>query len=158
MAALLIALAALAVIAWDLWRSRRDARRWLVFARAVPFVVVSGLSLLAASRAPHGRKAFSLDASVSAADLAQSMTKVPHLKSIAVIFLLAVIAFGVSRLTVAFAATMLIGIGWELAEGTVVGHHARVADLAPNIASGLACLAIVALMRWIANAVRRNAA
>jgi hypothetical protein len=44
---------------------------------------------------------------------------------------------------------MLVGVGWELAETTVVGHYARVADLAPNIVSGAVSLAAIAGIRWM---------
>ncbi|HXU30679.1 MAG TPA: hypothetical protein VN851_08900 [Thermoanaerobaculia bacterium] len=77
------------------------------------------------------------------------MTKVPHLRSIAILFLLAVVAFGIRRLLVAFAVTMALGITWELAEATVVGHYARLADLAPNLVSGILVLGFVAGLRWV---------
>jgi len=113
------------------------------------FMFVSVLSIYVASRAPHGRKPFAIGFSVAPDDLAWSMTKVAHLRSIAVIFLLAVLALGTERLLAAFGLTMLVGIGWELAETTVVGHYARVADLAPNIVSGTVSLAVIAGIRWI---------
>lgn len=43
----------------------------------------------------------------------------------------------------------LLGLTWELAQTTVVGHNARLADLAPNLTSGLVCLAAVAALRQI---------
>lgn len=107
------------------------------------------VSLWAAGKAPGGRHPFQIDFSLSADDLAVSMTKLPHWRSIAVLFLLAVIAIGVRRLPWAFVVTMLVGVGWEIAEATVVGHHARLADLAPNLASGVACLVLIAGIRWL---------
>lgn len=56
----------------------------------------------------------------------------------------------------AFTLTMLVGVGWELAESAVVRHYARLADLAPNLVFGLACLAVIAGIRWIFNARHRR--
>lgn len=117
--------------------------------RSAPFVIVAALSIFVAAQAPYGRKPFKIDLSISPDDLAWSMTKVAHLRSIAIIFLLAVVAVGTQRLVLAFALTMLVGVGWELAETTVVRHHARLADLAPNLVSGLVSLAVIAGIRWI---------
>jgi hypothetical protein len=147
MIAAVIALGALAVIGRDLLHPQRSFSVWLRIVRATPFVVIALLSLWTAAKAPQGRHPFQVDLSLSAEDLARSMTKLPHLKSIAVLFLVAVIAFGAYRVVWAFTATMLVGAGWEIAEATVVGHHARLADLAPNIASGVACLVLVATIR-----------
>jgi hypothetical protein len=120
--------------------------------RGAPFVIVAALSIFVAAQAPHGRKPFAIDFSISLDDLARSMTKVAHLRSIAVIFLLAVLAVGTQRLMLAFGLTMLVGVGWELSEATVVRHYARLADLAPNVVSGLTTLAVIAGIRWIFNA------
>lgn len=122
---------------------------WSRIARIAPFAVVGSLSLIAAARAPQGRKPFQMDLTISIDDLARSMTKVPHLRSIAVLFLLAVVAFGAHRLARAFWSTTLLGIGWELAQTTVVGHNARLADLAPNLTAALLCLALIAGIRWL---------
>jgi hypothetical protein len=124
--------------------------------RGAPFVIVAALSIFVAAQAPYGRKPFAIDFSISRADLAWSMTKVAHLRSIAIIFLLAVLMVGTQRLMLAFALTMLVGVGWELAETTVVRHHARLADLAPNFVSGLATLAVIAGIRWIFYARQRR--
>ena len=77
------------------------------------------------------------------------MTKVPHLQSIAILFLLAVIALGVRRLGAAFAITMSIGVAWEIAEATVVGHHARLSDLAPDLVAALLAIGFVAGLRRV---------
>ena len=148
MVAALIAAVALAFISWEMARDRRRTSQplWVRITRFAPFVIVSFLSLYAAARAPRGRKPFQLDVSLSFEDLARSMSKVPHLRSVAIILLLAVVAFGVHRLLVAFIATMLVSIGWEIAQTTVVGHNARLADLAPNlVAATVTVLALVAL-------------
>ncbi len=99
-----------------------DPRAWVRWARAAPFAIVAALSLWIAVRAPRGRKPFSADFSLAPEDLLRSMTKVPHLVGVAVLFLLAVLAFGTRRLSWAFLAIMLLGVGWEMCEATVVGH------------------------------------
>lgn len=147
---LIVGAGAFLLIVLDMLRPPpRTRAAWLRLTRAAPFVIVSALSIFVASQAPHGRKPFQVDFGLSRDDLALSMTKVAHLRSIAVILLLAVVAFGTQRLVVAFGATMLVGIGWELAETTVVRHHARLADLAPNIASGAFCVFALAGIRWV---------
>jgi hypothetical protein len=126
---------------------------------SIPFVAVSALSLWVAGRAPQGRKPFQVDLSLSADDLALSMTKVPHLRSMAIIFLLAALAVGSRRLASAFALTMLVGLGWELAEATVVGHHARLADLAPDLVAAVSALAMILGLRWVVTSrVKRRSA
>ena len=117
--------------------------------RVAPFLAVSALSLWVAGRAPEGRKPFQFDVSLSGEDLARSMTKVPHLRSIAILFVLATLAVGSDRLLLALGLTMLVGFGWEIAETTVVGHNARLADLAPNLVAGIGSFAIVAAIRWL---------
>jgi hypothetical protein len=115
--------------------------------RAAPFVIFAILSLWIAQRAPKGRKPFSADLSLDRGDLIQSMTKVPHLVGGALFFLLAVVALGTRRLFRALLATMLLGIGWELGETTVIGHYARLTDLAPDLTGAVLALALVAAIR-----------
>ena len=127
---------------------RKDARPvWVTALRVAPFVVCAALSLWVAGSAPQGRKPFAVDFSLVPEDLARSITKVPHLGGVAALVLLAVLAFGMRRLLWAFLAVMLLGIGWEIGEATAVGHYARLADLAPNLVSGLTTIAIVATIR-----------
>jgi hypothetical protein len=153
MLAVVVGTLAVALLLFDMARpSTAPQRSPLVRAlRGAPFVIVAALSIFVAAQAPHGRKPFAIDFGISRPDLVRSMTKVAHLRSIAVIVLLAVVAVGTQRLMLAFALTMMVGVGWELAETTVVGHYARLADLAPNIVSGLATLAVIAGIRWIFN-------
>jgi hypothetical protein len=147
----LVGTLALALLLIDMARPSTAPRRSLLMRvlGGAPFVIVAALSIFVAAQAPHGRKPFAIDFSISPPDLARSMTKVAHLRSIAVIFLLAVLAVGTQRLMLAFALTMMVGVGWELAESTVVHHYARLADLAPNLVSGLVSLAVIAGIRWI---------
>ncbi|HSY50878.1 MAG TPA: hypothetical protein VLC46_18890 [Thermoanaerobaculia bacterium] len=154
----LVGAATLTLLLFELARKPAPAPRpvWMRMLLGAPFVIVAALSIFVAAQAPHGRKPFSIDFSVSREDLARSMTKVAHLRSIVVIFLLAVLAFGTRRLIMAFAMTMLVGVGWELAEATVVRHYGRLADLAPNFVSGILSLAAIAGIRWIFEARRKR--
>jgi VanZ family protein len=151
MVPILVSAAVLALLLIDLARAGRSVRRptWEIVLRAAPFFIAGTLSIFVAGQAPKGRHPFRADLSLSPEDLARSMTKVPHFRSMAILFLLAVVAFGVHRLLLAFVATMLVGVGWELAEATVVGHYARLADLAPNLVAGLGTLLLAAMARFI---------
>ena len=121
--------------------------------RIVPFACLAVLSLWVAGRSPLGRKPFHIDWSISVSELAQVVTKTPHLISTAVLFLLATLAVG-NRLLLAFGLTMLVGVGWELAETTVVGHHARLIDLVPDLIGTLSALVFVVLARWVVQRIR----
>jgi VanZ family protein len=151
MAAAVIGLGALMFLLWEAWRNRRPASQsmWVRVLRFVPFVVVSVLSLYAAARAPRGRKPFQVDFSLSLDDVSRSMTKVPHLRSVAVILLLAVVGFGVYRLLAAFVATVLVSIAWEIAQTTVVGHNARLADMAPNLVAATVTVLVLLAVRTV---------
>ena len=105
MAPLVVATAALAAIIWEIRHPQPYPRLGLRVIRAVPFTFVALLSLISAGAAPVGRHPFQVDFSLAREDLARSMTKLPHLQSIAVLFLLAVVAFGV----------LIAGIRWLLA-------------------------------------------
>lgn len=147
---LIVAVAVLGLLVADMSRSGRGRAISATarIARALPFVVASALSLWVVSQAPNGRKPFQVDLSLSAEDLARSMTKVAHFRSIAILFFTAVLAVGSRRLLLALALTMLVGLGWEAAETTVIGRNARLADLAPNLAAGVAALVTVLVIRW----------
>jgi hypothetical protein len=125
--------------------------RWL---RIAPFAICAALSLWIAHRAPRGRRPFSVDFSLAPEDLLRSMSKVPHLVGVAVLVLLAVVAFGERHLFRAFITTMLLSVVWEIEEATVVGHYGRLADLAPNLTGALVAIALVAAIRWFID--RRN--
>jgi hypothetical protein len=160
MVSIVVTAAAVVLILFDMARVRETVHRpaWEGIVRAGPFVVAGALSIFVAGQASRGRHLFQMDFSLSREELVRSMTKVPHLRSIAILFLLAVIAFGVHRLLRAFAATMLVGAGWEIAEATVVGHHARLADLAPNLVAGVAVLLLVTAVRFVFERWRPRAA
>jgi len=117
--------------------------------RIVPFASLALLSLWVAGTGPRGHKPFRFDWTISGSELARAVTKVPHLRATAVLFLLATLAFGSNRLLLAFGLTMLVGVGWELAEATVVGHNARLIDLAPDLIGTMTALVFVTLARRI---------
>ena len=124
--------------------------------RVLPFACLAVLSLWVAGRSPLGRKPFHIDWSISVSELAQVVTKANHLISTAVFFLLATLAVGTNRLLLAFGLTMLVGVGWELAETTVVGHHARLIDLVPDLIGTLTGLVLVVLARWVIRSIRNR--
>lgn len=128
-------------------RSRRRSRAACTL-RWPPFAVFAALTLWVAAGLPHGRKPFAVDLSLSASTLAESLSKVPHYRTTAVLFLCAAIAVGWRRPLAALLLTMLVGAGWELAESTAIGHTARLADLAPDLLAALGCLAVLLLARW----------
>lgn len=147
--ALLIGAITLWLIARDLRRPRRKVTVASRIVRATPFMAFATLSLFVAARAPHGRHPFQLDLGLSASDIARSLSKLPHLRGYAVLLLLAVLAFGAHRLLLALLACTTLGIACELAQGTVVGHYARLADLAPNLLGCLASLLLVVSVRAV---------
>ena len=160
MAAAIIAFAAALFLVVEMCRPpvREPASALWRTLRAVPFVAASALSLWVAGQAPRGRRPFEIDLSLSSADLALSMTKVPHLKNMAILFLLAAVALGTRRLLLALGLTMLVGVGWELAEATVIGHHGRLADLAPDLTGASSMLIVTAGVRWMASSWRKRSA
>lgn len=125
------------VPALDSWSSFLRRLRWL------PFGLATVLSLWVAAGGTRPRKPFAWDLTLSRQSLAESLGKGPHYKSTALVFLVATVAVGPGRPLAAFALTMLVGVGWELAETTAVRHHARTADLAPDLLAALPCLAIL---------------
>src|SRR3712207_4269564 len=97
-------------------------RALLSWIRWLPFTVLAILSIWAAGRAPRGRKPFELDMALSAETLARAITKIPHLKYSAMFVLLALLGAGLRRWPTAWLLAVLVGLSWELAEATVVGH------------------------------------
>ena len=113
--------------------TRTGQHGWARSIRALPFVVFASLCIWDAARAPLGRHPFELATDVSPAALALALTKTKHMTVVALVFLLALLAVGLDRPWLAFVLTNAVGLTWELAQTTVVGHSARVADLAPNV-------------------------
>lgn len=108
--------------------------RWL------PFLAAALFSLAMASRAPKGRRPFQFDWEISAATLSHSMAKPDHIAACAILAFLAALAAGRTRWGVAMALTLLVGLGWELAQASIVGRGPRLSDLAPDaIGATLGC-------------------
>ena len=49
-----------------------------------------------------------------------------------------------------------VGGGWELAETTLVGHHAALIDLLPNLVAALVARGLLAAIRAVVLAPRRR--
>lgn len=49
------------------------------------------------------------------------------------LFVLAVLVTGYSRVWLAAVLTFVVGVSWELVQTTIVGHNPRVVDLFPNV-------------------------
>lgn len=115
---------------------RRRVGRWL------PFLFLSALSIYVAFQAPHGRKPFSLSLDITPSTLAQVAIKPLHFRASAALCWLALLAVGASRVPLAVGLTLLVCFGIELAQATVVGHNARLADMLSYLiaASGAAIL------------------
>lgn len=101
--------------------------------RMLPFTALALASIWAANRAPDGRRPPQMDFTVTLEAIANALTKMPHIASMAMLFVLAVLATGYSRIWLAAVLTFLVGVSWELVQTTVVGHNPRVVDLFPNV-------------------------
>ncbi|WP_148203894.1 hypothetical protein [Nitrobacter winogradskyi] len=110
--------------------------------RAVPFLAFGAASIWWAARAPHGRKPFAIACDFSLDALLLALTKWPHMASMAFLYLLALIATGLQRSVLAATLVFGVGVGWELAQSTVIGHNARIADLLPNAAALTVCVLV----------------
>ena len=101
--------------------------------RILPFTTLALASIWAANRAPDGRRPPQMDFTVTPEAIANALTKVPHIASMAMLFVLAVLATGYSRIWLAVVLTFLVGVSWELVQTTVIGHNPRVVDIFPNL-------------------------
>lgn len=101
--------------------------------RFLPFTALALASIWAANRAPDGRRSPQIDFTVTLEAIANALTKVPHIASMAMLFVLAVLATGYSRIWLAAVLTFLVGVSWELVQTTVIGHNPRVVDIFPNL-------------------------
>jgi VanZ family protein len=101
--------------------------------RVLPFTTLALASIWAANRAPDGRRPPQMDFTVTPEAIANALTKVPHIASMAMLFVLAVLATGYSRIWLAVVLTFLVGVSWELVQTTVIGHNPRVVDIFPNL-------------------------
>ncbi len=63
----------------------------------------------------------------------------------AMLFVLAVLATGYSRVWLAAVLTFLVGVSWELVQTTVIGHNPRIVDIFPNLVGIAVAWIIVAV-------------
>lgn len=105
----------------------------LVVARWVPFVVTSIASLWASARTTEGYRDPIFDWDISWSAIANALTKMPHIGSMLMIFLLGALAVGLGRLWLAALLTFAVGIGWEVVQMPTIGNNPRLADLAPDL-------------------------
>jgi len=125
-------------------------RNILAVARWVPFVAISIASLWASARTTEGYRDPIFDWDISWPAIANALTKMPHISSMLMIFVLGVLAVGVGRLWLAALLTFMVGIGWELVQMPTIGNNPRLADLAPDLVGISIGWVIVALavMSW----------
>jgi hypothetical protein len=114
--------------------------------RFIPLVTLAIISLWVAAGLSVQRRPFHFDYDLSSYALQSSLHKVEHFKATALVFMLAWLAFGNRRLSVAFVLTIFVGLGWEIAESTAVGHTARLSDLAPDLVAAVSCLLVAILV------------
>ena len=108
-------------------------RNTLAVARWVPFVVIGIASLWASARTTEGYRDPIFDWDISWPAIANALTKMPHITSMLMIFLLGALAVGVGRLWLAALLTFVVGVGWEVVQMPTIGNHPRLADLAPDL-------------------------
>lgn len=108
-------------------------QRFLTLARWAPFLIISIASLWASARTTQGYRAPVFDWDLSWPALANALTKLPHIGSMLMIFVLAALGTGASRLWLAAALTLVVAIGWEIVQMPTLGNNPRLADLAPDL-------------------------
>jgi len=140
----------------------RPASPWAVLLaqavrmRWVPFVLAGLISVAMSFDAPQGRKPFAFDLDVSWANLEFSLFKEPHIGAAAFVGMLAIVAVRRGRWWLALLLTVLVGLGWEVGQTTVIGHSARLADLLPDAIGAALGVAWGAVMLWLAERVARE--
>jgi len=91
--------------------------------------------------APDGRRPFAIDWQLTEPELAFSLVKAPHIAASGFLALLALLGADRDRWIRPVLWCVLVGAGWELCQTTVIGHTARLADLAPDaLGACLGCL------------------
>jgi VanZ family protein len=123
--------------------------RWL------PFVAIALFSLALSVVAPDGRKPFYFDWAVSMDAFRFSIVKTPHIAATALLAVLGVLGSGRQRWPLALVFTVAIGAGWELCQTTVVGHTARLSDLAPDTLGALLGCMVGSAGLWTIEPMRR---
>lgn len=115
-------------------------RNNLIAARWVPFVVVSIASLWASARTTEGYRDPIFDWDISWPAIANALTKMPHIGSMFMIFVLAALAAGSGRVWLAALLSFVVGVGWEVVQMPTIGNNPRLADLAPDLVGiGIGC-------------------
>ena len=122
--------------------------------RVLPFATLALASIWAANRAPDGRRPPQIDFTVTLEAIANALTKTPHIASMAMLFVLAVLATGYSRVWLAAVLTFLVGVSWELVQTTVIGHNPRIVDIFPNLVGIAVAWIIVAVSVFLWRAAR----
>lgn len=100
--------------------------------RKLPFWMLAFASVLIAYHAPYGRKPYEFNTDLSFEMIEFSIYKPLHIVGCALLMVLGVLAYKWKRWWLAALLTMLVGLSWELAQTTVAGHNARLADLIPD--------------------------
>jgi len=100
--------------------------------RKLPFWMLAFASIMIAYRAPYGRKPFEFNLDMSWDSILFSAFKPLHILGCAALMVAGVLAYKWKRWWLAALLTMIVGLGWEIAQTTVSGHHARIADLVPD--------------------------
>lgn len=111
-----------------LWKQALD----LNVMRKLPFWLLAALTMMIAYRAPYGRRPAEFDWDISWASIEWSLYKPLHIAVCALLMVLGVLAYRWKRWWLAALLTMLVGLGWEIAQTTVAGHNPRLADLVPD--------------------------
>lgn len=110
----------------------RDRLLDLNFMRKLPFWMLAILTTMIAYRAPYGRRPPEFDFDMSWESILWSAQKPVHIAACALLVILGIIAYRWKRWPLVALLTMLVGLGWELAQTTVIGHTPRLADLVPD--------------------------
>jgi VanZ family protein len=100
--------------------------------RKLPFWLLAALTLMIAYRAPYGRRPPEFDFDMSWDAIVWAAQKPLHIAACALLMVFGVLAYKWKHWWLAALLTMLVGLGWEIAQTTVVGHNPRLADLVPD--------------------------
>jgi Flp pilus assembly protein TadB len=94
------------------------------------------------------RYRLSAPAAVLAACGVWALQKPLHVAACALLMVFGVMAYKWKRWWLAALLTMLVGLGWEIAQMTVEGHNPRLADLAPDFLGVVLGWLIVESLRY----------
>lgn len=111
-----------------LWQQALD----LDVMRKLPFWMLAFATILVAYHAPYGRRPMEFDFDMSWGAILWAAQKPLHILACAILMVLGVMAYQWKRWWLAALLTMLVGLSWEIAQSTVIGHNPRLADLVPD--------------------------